>query len=156
MALMTCPECNGKVSTEAAACPHCGYPIYKMLLNQLEFKGKKYDITNIIELLDQGKKSMARIEILDMIHPALDKDEEKSLEEYSNVRKEIFANYRKYKGPIPGEETEQQPVAKCPTCGSTNIEVIGAGTRLMAGAMFGLASKTSRSQFRCKNCGYQW
>ena len=26
MALTTCPECEGKVSTEAQACPHCGMP----------------------------------------------------------------------------------------------------------------------------------
>ena len=25
MALIACPECNGKVSTTAVACPHCGY-----------------------------------------------------------------------------------------------------------------------------------
>ncbi|MFR2832301.1 MAG: zinc ribbon domain-containing protein, partial [Finegoldia magna] len=29
MALTTCPECAGKVSDRAAACPHCGYPIKK-------------------------------------------------------------------------------------------------------------------------------
>ena len=27
MALIKCPECAGQVSTEAAACPSCGYPI---------------------------------------------------------------------------------------------------------------------------------
>lgn len=27
MALMRCPECRDKVSSKAAACPHCGYPI---------------------------------------------------------------------------------------------------------------------------------
>lgn len=27
MALLTCPECDGRVSDAAAACPHCGYPI---------------------------------------------------------------------------------------------------------------------------------
>ena len=27
--LMTCPECEGKVSDKAAACPHCGYPVVK-------------------------------------------------------------------------------------------------------------------------------
>ncbi|MEE9275626.1 MAG: hypothetical protein V3V62_10000 [bacterium] len=26
MALSDCPECGGMVSTEAIACPHCGYP----------------------------------------------------------------------------------------------------------------------------------
>lgn len=27
MALTNCVECNGKVSTEASACPHCGAPV---------------------------------------------------------------------------------------------------------------------------------
>lgn len=27
MALITCPECNASISSEAAACPHCGYPL---------------------------------------------------------------------------------------------------------------------------------
>ena len=27
MALLKCPECNGNVSSEAGACPHCGKPI---------------------------------------------------------------------------------------------------------------------------------
>jgi len=27
MSLTTCPECRGKVSTKAAACPHCGAPV---------------------------------------------------------------------------------------------------------------------------------
>lgn len=154
MALIDCPECGGKVSTKAENCPHCGYPIYMDVLNQFEFKGKTYDISFIIKLLDKGDKSMAEVEIVDLIKKDL--DSKNGADEIGLAWEEIFAKYRKCKGPIPGEETEQQPVAKCPTCGSTNIEVIGAGTRLMAGAMFGLASKTSRSQFRCKNCGYQW
>lgn len=29
--LLTCPECQGKVSDQAAACPHCGYPVEKIL-----------------------------------------------------------------------------------------------------------------------------
>lgn len=29
MAIIKCPECNGKVSTEADACPNCGYKITK-------------------------------------------------------------------------------------------------------------------------------
>ncbi len=28
MALTKCPECDGEVSDQAAACPHCGYPIH--------------------------------------------------------------------------------------------------------------------------------
>lgn len=28
MALLTCTECNGNVSSQAATCPHCGKPIH--------------------------------------------------------------------------------------------------------------------------------
>ena len=27
MALIACPECEGRVSDRAAACPHCGFPV---------------------------------------------------------------------------------------------------------------------------------
>ncbi len=27
MALVTCPDCGGKVSEHASACPHCGCPV---------------------------------------------------------------------------------------------------------------------------------
>lgn len=33
MALIKCPECGGKVSTMAPACPHCGIPIYNISNN---------------------------------------------------------------------------------------------------------------------------
>lgn len=30
MALQTCPDCQGKVSSEASACPHCGRPVEQL------------------------------------------------------------------------------------------------------------------------------
>ena len=33
MPLMSCPECQGQVSTSARACPHCGYKRPRHLLN---------------------------------------------------------------------------------------------------------------------------
>lgn len=45
---------------------------------------------------------------------------------------------------------------KCPTCGSTNIKKISTVSRVTHGYAFGLFSKTARSQFECKNCGYKW
>ncbi|MCF2679789.1 hypothetical protein JQM69_03580 [Faecalicatena contorta] len=51
---------------------------------------------------------------------------------------------------------QPQNIPKCPTCGSTNIRKIST-TRKVAGAMgFGFLSKTAKSQFECKNCGYKW
>lgn len=51
---------------------------------------------------------------------------------------------------------ENQNIPKCPTCGSTNIEKISSFDKAAGAVMFGLFSKTARSQFKCKNCGYKW
>ena len=45
---------------------------------------------------------------------------------------------------------------KCPTCGSTNIEKISVGLKIVGAGLFGIFSKTARSQFKCNNCGYKW
>lgn len=50
--------------------------------------------------------------------------------------------------------TPQQP--RCPTCGSPYIERISATSKAAGAFAFGLFSKTAKSQFRCKNCGYKW
>lgn len=44
----------------------------------------------------------------------------------------------------------------CPTCGSTDIIKISAAKKAVGAGLFGLFSKTAKSQFECKNCGYKW
>lgn len=53
-------------------------------------------------------------------------------------------------------DTKPDNVPKCPTCQSTNITKISATSRALHGVAFGLFSKTARSQFECKDCGYKW
>ena len=68
-----------------------------------------------------------------------------------------------------GEPPSQQQIArvnavareslnkpKCPTCGSANVKKISGTAKVAGAAMFGLFSKTARSQFKCENCGYKW
>lgn len=52
--------------------------------------------------------------------------------------------------------TASANVPKCPTCGSTNIQKISASAKLGGAMMFGLLSKTAKSQWECKNCGSKW
>lgn len=52
--------------------------------------------------------------------------------------------------------TKETNIPKCPTCGSTNIEKISSLNKAAGAVMFGLFSKTAKSQFKCKNCGYKW
>ena len=47
-------------------------------------------------------------------------------------------------------------VLKCPTCSSTRVKKISTTSKVAGAAMFGLFSKTARSQFKCEQCGYKW
>ena len=45
---------------------------------------------------------------------------------------------------------------KCPTCGSTNVQPIGAGEKIISSALFGLFSTKIRKSYKCNNCKYMW
>lgn len=47
-------------------------------------------------------------------------------------------------------------VLRCPTCSSTKVKKISTTSKVAGAAMFGLFSKTARSQFKCEQCGYKW
>lgn len=51
---------------------------------------------------------------------------------------------------------ENSNVAKCPTCGSDDIEHISTSDKIAGGLMFGLFSSNVRKTMRCNNCGYKW
>lgn len=89
----------------------------------------------------------------------LSKQPEFSYERYKHsVENQIQRDNRKAeieKNPIPVYNPNQNK-PKCPTCGSTNIRKISTGSKVFGAAMFGLFSKTARSQFECKHCGYKW
>lgn len=52
--------------------------------------------------------------------------------------------------------TQQQNVPKCPTCGSTNIKKISAGSRWLSTGLFGISSGKMGKSMECRNCGYKW
>ena len=71
--------------------------------------------------------------------------------------------------PLPNPDLTPQQIAqanaqaqewlnkpKCPTCGSTRVKKISTTSKVAGAAMFGLFSKTARSQFKCEQCGYKW
>ncbi len=53
-------------------------------------------------------------------------------------------------------QQKAQNKPKCPTCSSTNIEKISSFDKAAGVVLFGLFSKTAKSQFKCRNCGYKW
>ena len=72
-------------------------------------------------------------------------------------RREAFKKIQKHNNELlENDKVKQLNIPKCPTCGSTDIKKISVMSKAVGATMFGLFSKTARSQFKCKNCGYEW
>ena len=54
------------------------------------------------------------------------------------------------------QQNKEEFIPRCPTCQSKKIIKLSNIKRAAHGYAFGLFSKTARSQFECKNCGYKW
>lgn len=54
------------------------------------------------------------------------------------------------------ESRAEENTLRCPTCNSTKVKKISATSKVIGASMFGLFSKTARSQFKCEQCGYKW
>lgn len=54
------------------------------------------------------------------------------------------------------QQQQENNVPKCPTCGSQNIRKISTSAKIGGAMMFGLLSKTAKSQFKCDDCGCKW
>ena len=64
--------------------------------------------------------------------------------------------YSKTTEPLKTKAQINETVAKCPTCGSTDIKKISTTNRAASVIAVGLASGKIGKQFECKNCGYKW
>lgn len=54
MALAQCHECNGQISTEAAACPHCGAPTGESSYTTTQSTSKKWKTHKLLSLVTTG------------------------------------------------------------------------------------------------------
>lgn len=155
MALINCPECNKEISDKAECCINCGYKLPKQ---EPMFQGvycpsclktsikTKIDVCPYCNIKFKDSIYGTHRETCDYTenHPELKQSPEFSEEAYN---KRI--NY------VPVEYGSSSS-AKCPTCQSANISKISTTSKVAGAAMFGLFSKTARSQFKCNNCGYKW
>lgn len=185
MALIKCPECNGQVSDKASACPHCGCPATEFnksknqetisetarcpichntitpemkmcpvchygIPNTIEnytcnIDGRLVDLRSVKKYVDAG--DIWNAQMFAISTAKLQRADAEAL---------VSEIQREHKIPLEFHATHMPPTPKCPTCGSTRIEKLDAFTRGAALGLFGIASKTARSQFICKNCGYKW
>ncbi len=139
-----CPICGETVFQTITICPHCKNSItpYESLHESEYYKEKSMRLV--------GNYSYARQILFDeeIINNPLygqNSDTHDSELEFEKIKNEIFS-----------PKTEEHNIPKCPTCGSTNIKDISKIKRATHAYLFGLFSKTARSQFECQNCHYKW
>src|SRR5947209_10966031 len=68
MALVNCPECSNQVSSSAAACPKCGYPLLKTEYATVEvwFNGSNMQGENSLkEMLRNGWQIVNQDEVVE-------------------------------------------------------------------------------------------
>ena len=151
--LMYCKKC-GRVINNSDKCDVCNSTTYKV--------PEKFWLDGIDFLISNDSKKIL-IEECVKSSPEFD-------EQLFNSRDEILAKenakydqtmkignaIRQGANPKTVFQTGGQNIPKCPTCGSSNIKKISTASKIAGATMFGLFSRTAKSQFKCENCGYKW
>lgn len=142
MIFFVCPKCN---DTEYSfdgykkKCPFC----------ETDMIQTGYDVP-----LDEEEERKIEQIIFDEYvknNPLYDPQEEKATQEKIIKYREECNRTQAMKNLQP-----KKNVPKCPTCGSTNVEKIGALERGISVTAWGLFSSKLGKTMKCKNCGYKW
>lgn len=140
-----CPYCGDRVEEWDEFCLHCHSNITPLKsLHEKDYYVKKSDEK-------YGKLNKWKEFVLEEVRKNPLFDEEKFNLPKNETQNNDYTQYFQ-----KTMNNRQQNLPKCPTCGSTNISKISGVKRVVHGYAFGLFSKTARSQFECKNCGYKW
>ena len=175
MALIKCRECGEEISSFASSCPNCGCPMEICMQGDADYfsdvnvNGKEFCPVCSQEINpfygnksytdDNGKRHTEYLckFCRSWVTPL------SSLKNFQEVLNNPLFNHDKYEQSLSMalrnksiNDNKNDLLPKCPTCGSTNIEKISTLSKATGAYMFGLLSKTARSQFKCKNCGYKW
>lgn len=97
MALIKCPECDGKVSSEANACPHCGYPIENNIIKNTQDNNAKRIKTSYKIKENKVKIIIGIILIFIVIILAMTINKIKQNEELNNLYSSIEKNIKQEK-----------------------------------------------------------
>ena len=181
--IQCCPVCGRTLSYKNIFCSNCGYSkkLNRKRRKELRPLFEKGEVAYMpVELYNSSKPKQYYIDISQTKYNTPDKwkdifvEEELSKNPLFN-KAQYIKTCRKEQEQIKYREeflhqqessegnkspTQSQPlqlnIPRCPTCNSTNIKKISDLRRGTHAVAWGLFSKTARSQFECKNCGYKF
>lgn len=169
MALLKCIECKHDVSEYAQHCMYCGCPASITLekieeekekkKEKIESYSKQFDDLgdNDIIICPECKTSRKKKDVVaDNYICIICGNKLNEPEEVKNREKIENKTISKNSQPVLVRPKARPNIPKCPTCGSTNIEKISTGSKVVGAAMLGILSSDVRNTMHCKNCGAKW
>lgn len=164
------------MNTQILYCPKCGWIEYPSPFQQsdnycevcghnLLIPNDKYDLNlknymngvNINTGITLKQNQQRLFEEVIKPNPEFDPDLYARKDEIIKQKQEQEMNeFRRQTGGASWVDDKIGYKPKCPTCGSTNIKKISVGSKIVGAGLFGIFSKTARSQFKCNDCGYKW
>lgn len=132
--ILVCPNCGRFKWWPDISCPHCSC----IMVNYTRWKNAD----------EEGKKKiLSEYPQPDEYHPIAGHPDwlKEADKEDAEIRK-ILAQEEEIKSYTP----------KCPVCGCPHLDKIGAGSKLIDVAVWGIWSKKAGKTFKCRNCGYEW
>lgn len=172
MALIECPECGGKVSDQAPACIHCGYPLQEPKEEQLQYCpycGEPNGMESIFcgfcgKSFIKEKNDLvvadSDTEVVDIMDYKNDLDMPGDMVRLQQAQ--IIQQQRQ----LDEQRRQFDAQAKCPRCGSTSLSggkqgfrfgraftgaVLFGGVGLLAGGI-----GANKTVITCMNCGYKF
>lgn len=138
MSLIKCPECRSEVSDKSKQCIHCGCPLQKNTVCNIN--GHKYDLSFALDKNLDEQQKMKKLNKLTGIPEWRCKllivgfGKDNKIPEYLSVDKEFTNNQ-----------------LKCPKCGGTHIATVNRGYSIVTGF---LGAGSPRNV--CQSCGHKW
>lgn len=160
MALMYCKKCGRIVQGHYN--DNCETPCYCDCCKSITYKvPEEYLISKSVPIIKDSAKQQF---IEELVKPSpefdqylFDHREEILAKQNAEFNQKMAIGNAIRNGAKPEEAFKGNfNVAKCPTCGSTNIEKISLTKKAFGGVMFGLFSSDIRNTMKCKNCGAKW
>ena len=172
----SCPECGFPIKKfldehgiqnpeNFLLCPKCayGYDSY------FDFDPPYIKCKYCGEIVIETKEDVVKMRKMDVLTATHEQYNERCIElakQYGKFSQEAFDDTERQREEFSeriSKEREETRRAKkqpstphCPTCNSTNIKRISTASKAVGVGLFGIFSKTARSQFECKDCGYKW
>lgn len=177
--LIECPECGQKVSDKSKQCIHCGFPLDEFkpeieINTHCNIRGKDYDLTEIAELLKEGKyydiwKAINEIDngyyVWRDIKPIICL--ECYIDKYNNIPKAvtqemiddfkfgdnwgISERWELWQKNPEAKKAYEAGIPYCPKCGSTHIGLLNRGHSIVWGLI-----GSGRARNVCQKCGHAW